>query len=104
MARPNLPFGMRARTLLGFGLVIAFLAALTLASSPQLHEKLHPKTAPHECAATMMAAGNCEHTAPPAVAPAPAPIPSSPVLPPRDFYLAASSARSSILEHAPPIS
>src|SRR5205807_2748468 len=63
------PAGMKPRAFIGIGIVIAFFTALTIASSPHLHEKLHKVDSQHACAATMIASGSCEHTAPPAVTP-----------------------------------
>ncbi len=53
---------MKARAGIGISIVIAFFTALTIASSPRLHEKLHKVGTHHECAATMIASGNCEHS------------------------------------------
>jgi hypothetical protein len=49
----------------------AFLWALTLIFSPQLHARVHPdgNRAEHSCAVTLIATGSCEHGAhPPLVA------------------------------------
>src|SRR5438270_5996653 len=83
-------------------LVAAFLCALTVASSPQLHEKLHHLGWHHECAATLLANGNCEQATAPQVSPT---IENAPLgrafLSPR-CELAVALVPSSILEHAPP--
>jgi hypothetical protein len=101
-ARRKFRPSMRPRAVIAVGLVAAFLAAVTLASSPRLHDRLHPGGAQHECAATMIAAGNCEHTA------------AAPLLPEffnclvrgallsRDFAFVGAAVVSSVLEHAPP--
>jgi hypothetical protein len=98
------PAGMKPRAFIGLGIVSAFFAALTIASSPQLHEKLH-KTGPrHECAATILASGNCEHSAPPQAAPKLENAPNSPAFLPQHFQRVIASVPSSVQEHAPPAS
>jgi hypothetical protein len=94
---------MRLRVFVSSGLVIAFLTALTLASSPRLHERLHPTNPQHECAATMIASGSCEHSAPPAVAPKVHELPLSPAFFPQRFQFVVAAIPSSIQEHAPPV-
>ena len=79
LASTKSPAGMKARAGIGISIVIAFLAALTIASSPQLHERLHKVGSQHECAATMIASGNCEHTAPPQLVPKLENAPNSPL-------------------------
>jgi hypothetical protein len=93
---------MKLRASISLSVVVAFFAALTLASSPQLHERLHKVDSQHECAATLVASGKCDHSAPPASAPRNCNIPISPALTPREFAPVNSDIRSSILEHAPP--
>lgn len=92
---------MKLRAGLGIGVIVAFLTALALASAPQIHERLHPN-AQHECAATIIASGKCEHAAPPASVPCCADIPVAPALVPRVLAPINPDIRSSILEHAPP--
>ena len=43
--------------------VAAFLWALTLSASPQLHQRVHPDAnqVEHTCAVTLIASGNCDH-------------------------------------------
>jgi hypothetical protein len=62
------------RTLAGSGLLIALFCALTLSATPQLHERIHPdaKLPQHECAVTLIAAGNYHHAAPTPIVAAPA--------------------------------
>src|SRR5207237_2151214 len=80
----------------------AFLCALAVASSPRLHEKLHRVDRHHECAATLLAKGNCEQADAPQVSPT---IENAPLgrafLSPR-YELAVALVPSSILEHGPP--
>jgi hypothetical protein len=94
---------MRPRAVIAVGLLVAFLAAVALASSPRLHDRLHPSSSTqHECAATMIAAGNCEHTAPPTLLPEFFNCPVRSALPARDFAFVGGAVLSSVLEHAPP--
>jgi hypothetical protein len=95
---------MKARAGIGIGVVIAFFTALTIASSPRLHEKLHKAGPHHECAATLIASGNCEHSVPPSVAPKSYNFPVSPAFLPQRFQFVVASVPSSIQEHAPPAS
>ena len=55
------------RIAIHFGLIGAFLFANALSVSPQLHERVHPDAdqPQHECAVTLIAAGNCHHCSPP---------------------------------------
>jgi hypothetical protein len=94
---------MKPRAFIGIGMMIAFLAALTIASSPQLHEKLHKIGPHHECAATILASGNCEHNAPPQSAPKPENAPDSPAFLPLRFQSVIAAAPTSVQERAPPI-
>jgi hypothetical protein len=95
---------MKPRVFVGTGVVIAFFAALTVASSPKLHEKLHKVGPRHECAATLIASGNCEHSAPPPLAPKLENAPNSPAFLPQRLQSVIASVPSSIQEHAPPAS
>src|SRR5437660_12501069 len=68
--RMSRPMGFRlirghAGRIFALLLLAAFLCALTAASSPRLHEKLHHVGRHHECVATLLASGNCEHAAVP---------------------------------------
>jgi hypothetical protein len=82
---------MKARAGIGIGVVIAFFTALTIASSPQLHEKLHKVDSQHACAATMIASGNCEHIAPPQLVPKLENAPNSPAFLPKRFQFVVAS-------------
>jgi len=95
---------MKACAEAGITLLGAFLVALALASSPQLHEKLHPTGPNHMCAATLIASGNCEHSAPPQGAPKLENAPNSPAFLPQRFQSVIAAVPSSIQEHAPPAS
>lgn len=93
---------MKARAGIGISIVIVFFTALTIASSPRLHEKLHKVGTHHECAATMIASGNCEHSAPPQLLPKLENAPNSPAFLPKRFQFVVASVPSSVQEHAPP--
>src|SRR5690348_14739938 len=95
---------MKACARIGIGVLFAFFVALTLASSPRLHEKLHKTSSQHECAATILASGNCEHSAPPQGAPKLENAPNLPAFLPQRFQPVIASVPSSIQEHAPPVS
>jgi hypothetical protein len=94
--------GMKVRAALGIHIIVAFFAALTLASSPQLHERLHKVDSQHECAATLIAAGNYHHAAPPPVLAAHPWAPNARAFPPQNSEVVRAVVPSSILEHAPP--
>jgi hypothetical protein len=91
------------RAIVAGGFIGAFLFALVLSAAPQLHERIHqPNGATHQCAVTLLTAGNCEHTpcdtialAPPPPRPASAPLH-------RHFQLVSERLEFSLLEHAPP--
>jgi hypothetical protein len=95
---------MKARVRVGISVLFAFFVALTIASSPELHEKLHKTSSQHECAATILASGNCEHNAPPQGAPKLENAPNSPAFLPQRFQSVIAAVPSSIQEHAPPAS
>jgi hypothetical protein len=95
---------MKAWAQVGMSVLLAFFIALTFASWPQLHEKLHKPTPQHECAATLIASGHCEHSAPPQGAPKLENAPNSPAFLPQRFQSVIAAVPSSIQEHAPPAS
>ena len=91
--------------LVASGLLSAFLFALGLAASPQLHARLHPDAgAPnHECAVTLIAAGNYDHADATPVFAAPQPaaqFEKIPALAP--VWVATPFLGARIFEHAPP--
>ena len=95
------------RAIVASGLLSAFLFALGLAASPQLHARFHPDSGSpdHECAVTLIASGKYEQAdAPPLVcAPQPAVIfEKIPALAP--VWVAAPFLGARIFEHAPPAS
>lgn len=96
--------GVAFRAAIAAGALAAFLFALVLSSAPQLHEQLHGAAGvgSHECAVTLLASGNYQHTAPPAIS-------LAPPAPPKIFVQTLSSVsfvsahlEFSLLEHAPP--
>jgi hypothetical protein len=91
------------RAIVAMGFIGAFLFAVVLSAAPQLHERLHqPDGATHQCAVTLLTAGNCDHTPCDAVAPAPPqPQPASAPFH-RHFQLVSARLEFSLLEHAPP--
>jgi hypothetical protein len=103
LASAKSPAGMKPRAFIGIAIVVAFFTALTIASSPRLHEKLHKAGPHHECAVTLIAAGNCEHTAPPQLVPKLENAPNSPAFLPKRFQSVIASVPSSAQEHAPPV-
>ena len=93
------------RVIVASGLLSAFLFALGLAASPQLHARFHPGagSSNHECAVTLIASGKDEQADTPPLFCAPRPavvfekIPSlAPV------WVATPFIGACIFEHAPP--
>jgi hypothetical protein len=91
------------RAIVAAGFIGTLLFALVLSSAPQLHERIHqPTGSTHECAVTLLAAGNCEHTPCDAIAIAPQPPKPASALFHRHFQLVSARLEFSLLEHAPP--
>jgi hypothetical protein len=91
------------RAIVAAGFIGAFLFTLVLAAAPQLHERIHqPTGATHECAVTLLTAGNCEHTPCDAIAITPQPPKPASVFFHRHFQLVSAHLDFSLLEHAPP--
>ena len=82
----------------------AFLWALTLSVSPQLHERVHPDAnrTEHTCAATFVASSNYDHTAVALLISAPVPLGEFdiPTLSPR--WIQPVFLVAAVFEHAPP--
>jgi len=83
----------------------AFLWALALSASPQLHQRVHKDAnrVEHSCAATMIASGSYNHVAHPPLVSAPVPVvhfSKIAALTPRWVESPFLGAR--IFEHAPP--
>jgi hypothetical protein len=93
------------RALVASGLISAFLFALGLAASPQLHARLHADArAPnHECAVTLISTGKYEQADAPPVLVAPQPAGLFEKIPAfAPVWVAAHFLGASIFEHAPP--
>jgi hypothetical protein len=83
----------------------AFVWALALSVSPQLHHRFHADAnrVEHSCAATMIASGNYDHAAHPPLVSAPLPsihFSKIPALTPQ--WVESPFLGASIFEHAPP--
>lgn len=92
------------RNAIGLALIGAFIFTIALSASPQLHERLHPGAtqAQHECAATLIASGNCEHSAPPSLFVMPVAFAQSDLTIAADSFVSSLFLNACILEHAPP--
>jgi predicted metal-binding membrane protein len=92
------------RALIAAGCIAAVLFALILSAIPRLHEQIHDaSSAPnHECAVTLLTAGNYQHTPIVAISVAPLapPTPFAHALP--GFHFVTAHLEFSLLEHAPP--
>ena len=95
----------RGRAFVAAFVSAAFLWALALSVSPQLHQRVHKDVnrAEHNCAATMIASGSYNHAAHPPLVSAPVPaihFSKIPALAPHWVESPFLGAR--IFEHAPP--
>jgi len=94
-----------ARSLVAGFVSAAFLCALALSASPQLHQRVHPDAnrVEHNCAATMIASGNYDHAAHVPLVSAPVPalqFSKIPALTP--CWVQSPFLGACIFEHAPP--
>ena len=85
---------------------VAFLWALALSVSPQLHQRVHADAnrVEHSCAATMIASGSYNHSAHVPLVSAPVPavqFSKIPALTPQ--WVESPFLGACILEHAPPV-
>src|SRR3954449_11997652 len=96
--------GIAFRTAIAAGSLAAFLFALVLSVTPQLHEQFHGTTgtANHECAATLLASGSYQHTPMATISLAPPAAPKAFVQALASFELVSAHLEFSLLEHAPP--
>jgi hypothetical protein len=84
----------------------AFLWALALSASPQLHERFHADAnrVQHTCAITFVASGSYENSANPPPVSAPAPSSHFSTIPHLDpQWVQSPFLGARIFEHAPPI-
>jgi len=96
----------RGRELVAGFLSVAFLWALALSASPQLHQRFHPDAnrVEHSCAVTMIASGSYNHVSHPPLVSLPVPIiqfSQIPALVPQ--WVESPFLGASIFEHAPPV-
>jgi hypothetical protein len=82
----------------------AFLFAFVLSAIPQLHEEIHSaSSAPnHECAVTLLASGNYQHTTAAAISVVPPVPPTAFAHALARFHFVTAHLEFSLLEHAPP--
>jgi hypothetical protein len=83
----------------------AFLWALALSASPQLHERVHPdaNSAEHTCAVTFIASGSYHHSTPAPLITAPDPTVQFSKIPALNTqWVQSLFLGASIFEHAPP--
>jgi len=87
------------------GFIGAFLFALVLSTTPQLHERIHKASADasHQCAVTLLASGHCQHTSCGAISIAPPALRNGDAFSHRNFEIVAPRLDFALLEHAPPI-
>ena len=95
----------RGRGFIAICVSVAFLWALALSASPQLHQRVHSDAGrvEHSCAATMIASGSYNHAAHPSLLSAPVPavqFSKIPVLTPH--WVESPFLGACIFEHAPP--
>jgi hypothetical protein len=96
--------GVAFRAAIAAGSLAAFIFALVLSSTPQLHEQLHGATGvgSHECVVTLLASGSYQHTPIVTISLAPPLTPKKFVQVPTSFELVSAHLEFSLLEHAPP--
>jgi hypothetical protein len=92
------------RTVIAAGSIAAVLLAVVLSAIPQLHEQIHDGFGGpnHECAVTLLASGNCQHTPQATICLAPPAPPKLFVALQASFSLVSAHLEFSLLEHAPP--
>ena len=95
-----------ARSFVAACLSLAFLWSLALSASPQLHGCFHADAgkAEHRCAATLIASGNCHHSAPAPLFTGPTPVVlSSTISTLTPLWMKSPFLEARVLEHAPPV-
>jgi len=96
----------QGRAFIAISVSAAFLWALALSASPQLHQRVHPDAnrAEHNCAATMIASGSYNYSAHAPLVSAPVPVvhfSKIPALTPQ--WVESPFLGACIFEHAPPV-
>jgi hypothetical protein len=92
----------RSMAIMAAGFISLFLFTLVLSAIPQLHERIHSSNGSnHECAVTLLASGNYQHTVSDTIAIAPPPATAFAHVSFR-FQLVSPRLEFSLLEHAPP--
>jgi hypothetical protein len=86
---------------ISLGLICAFVFGIALASSPVLHNRVHAD-AQHECAATLIASGNYEHSAAPVIIVRPVALEQLEITKATPAFVSSLFLNACILEHAPP--
>ena len=102
--RPSHGKGFVLRAAIVAACLAAVLFAMVLSAIPQLHEQVHgdSTTVNHECAVTLLTAGNYQHTVAATISLAP-PAPPAPFIhSPDRFFVVVARLDFSLLEHAPP--
>jgi hypothetical protein len=95
----------KVRAFVAAWLLSAFLLALGLAVSPQLHERVHPDSgsAQHECAVTLISAGQAEQASLPVILWLPEPVQVFETIPAvHPVWVEPPFLGGCIFEHAPP--
>ena len=95
------------RMAITIGLIGAFVFAIALSASPQLHARFHSDAnrTEHNCAVTMIASGSYDHATHVARVSAPTPaVQVSKVLALTPQWVESPFLGASIFEHAPPLS
>jgi len=93
------------RAFVAISVFAAFVWALALSVSPQLHHRIHPDAgrAEHSCAVTAIATGSYEHAAQPQLVSSPAPaVLFSKNLALTPQWVESPLLNASVFEHAPP--
>jgi hypothetical protein len=95
----------RGRTFIAICVSGAFLWALALSASPQLHQRVHSDAGrvEHNCAVTMIASGSYDHAAHPSLVSAPIPAVQFSKIPAvTPLWVQSPFLGACIFEHAPP--
>ena len=95
----------QGRAFIAISVSAAFLWALALSASPQLHQRVHKDAnrVEHSCAATMIASGSYNHVAHPPLVSAPVPaIHFSKIAALTPRWVESPFLGARIFEHAPP--